>query len=249
MSFLISLIIVDSSLFSFSRPVSMRIFNDKIYVLEIVGNLWILDSLNAEPVLILKGLNQPAHDIEIIKDSIFIAHEGVLSKFYKKKLENIITSFPRYTLTSTIKLAVDTGNYLYIAVSDKIYKMKGNKLSLISSGFYEPIKLRRDRNNRIWIISKIDEEISGLFPVYENVNYANLEPLIKFTTEPSSFVVQNERVLVSFRDGKIVEYLRFRELIKSNVLFESNFEIVDFEFYRNNYYILDFQRGKIYKLK
>ncbi|MEO0144306.1 MAG: hypothetical protein ABIL49_02045 [candidate division WOR-3 bacterium] len=246
---IISLVIIDSSDFSFSRPVSFKIQNDKIYILEIIGNLWVLDSLKAEPTLLVKGLNQPSYDIEFIKDSIFIGHEGIISKFYKRKLENIITNLPRHTINSTIKLTADTSNSLYIAVSDKVFKMKANKLFLVASGFFEPIKLKRDKNNRIWMLAKINENVSGLFPIYENISYLDIEPIIKFIDEPSSFVIQDNKILVSFRNGKIIEYTKFRELLKGKVIFESDFEIVDFEFYKNNYYILDFQKGKIYKLK
>jgi len=251
MFFLISLIIVDSSNFSFSRPISIKIYKDKIYVLEIIGNLWIMEDLKSEPILLLKGLNQPSYDIEIIKDTIFIAHEGIISKFYKKKLEHIITNLPRYEVNSTIKLTKDTIGTLFIAVKDKIYKLYNNNLNLIISGFYEPIKLRIDEKNKLWGIFKIDEDNSGLFPLYENINYSDLEPIIKFNLykEPTSFIILKDKFLISFKDGTILEYTKFRDIFKSKVIFKSDLQISDFDLYKNYFYIIDFSGGRIYKLK
>mgnify|MGYP003854971155 CR=1 FL=1 len=250
MSLIISLI-VDSSEFSFSRPISFKIYKNNFYVLEITGNLWFLENLKSEPILLVKELNQPSYDIEIINDTIFIAHEGTISKFYKNKLEHIITNFPRYEINSTIKITKDTSNNLFIAVKDKVYKLKQNKLFLIASGFYEPIKIKSDKSGKIFIIAKIDEENAGIFPLYEGLNYNDIEPLIKFNHNeiPTSFIIQNEKIIVSFKDGKILEWSKFKDVFKSKILLDSNYEISDLQFYKNYIYFIDFLNGKIYKFK
>ena len=249
--FLIISLIVDSSEFSFSRPVSFKIYKNNFYVLEITGNLWFLENLKSEPILLVKNLNQPSYDIEIISDTIFIAHEGTISKFYKNKLEHIITNFPKYEVNSTIKITKDTSNNLFIAVKDKVYKLKQNKLFLLASGFYEPIKIKSDKSEKIFIIAKINEENTGIFPLYEELNYANIEPIIKFNYNqvPTSFIIQNEKIIVSFKDGKILEWSRFKDVFKSKILLDSNYEISDLQFYRNYIYFIDFLNGKIYKFK
>ncbi len=246
---LFCLVVIDSSNFSFSRPISIRIFEGRIYILEITGNLWIMNSLKSEPVLLVRNLNQPSYDIEIIDNTIFIAHEGTISKFYKK-LEHILTNLPKYTINSTIKLSKDSLNNLYIAVAEKLYRFRKDNLTLIASGFYEPIKLRNYKD-KFFLLAKIDEENSGIFPIYENLNYFEFEPLIKFGINElaTSFHIYKDKIIVSFRDGKIVEYSKFKELFKHNVLFKSDYEIVDFEIYKDSFYILNFANGKIYKLK
>jgi len=249
--FLIISLIVDSSEFSFSRPISLKIYKNNFYVLEITGNLWFLENLKSEPILLVKALNQPSYDIEIINDTIFIAHEGTISKFYKMKLEHIITNFPRYEINSTIKITKDTSNSLFIAVRDKVYKLKQNKLFLIARGFYEPIKIKSDKSGKIFIIAKIDEENVGIFPLYEGLNYNDIEPLIKFNCNeiPTSFIIQNEKIIVSFKNGKILEWSRFKDVFKSKILLDSNYEISDLQAYENYIYFIDFLNGKIYKLK
>ncbi len=249
MLILLCLTVIDSSNFSFSRPVSIRIFEGRIYILEITGNLWVMNSLKSEPVLLVKGLNQPSYDIEIIDNVIFIAHEGSISKFYKN-LEHILTNLPKYTINSTIKLSKDSLNSIYIAVAEKLYRFRKNNLTIVASGFYEPIKLR-NYQGKFFLLAKINEENSGIFPIYENLNYSEFEPIIKFgiNEQATSFHIYKDKIIVSFRDGRIVEYSKFRELFKSDILFKSYYEIVDFEVYKDSFYVLDFANGKIYRLK
>ncbi|MCX7947606.1 MAG: hypothetical protein N2504_03350 [candidate division WOR-3 bacterium] len=249
---LLSLAIVDSSNFSFSRPINIKIHKDKIYILEITGNLWVLDNLKANPILSVRNLNQPSYDIEFIEETIFIAHEGTISKFYNKKLEHVITNLPKYEPTSTIELTKDTMDNLYIAVSDAIYKYKSNHIKIVAMGFYEPLSLTIDKEGKLWGIFKINENDIGIFPVYENVNYKNIEPIIRFNygEEPTTLIKQKERFLVSLKSGTILEYSNFKETFKRRVIFkDSNIEISDFEIHKDYFYILDFRGGKIYKLK
>lgn len=190
--------------------------------------------------------------MEFVRDTIFIAHEGIISKFYNKKLEHVITNLPKYELTSTIKLTRDSLNNLYIAVSDAIYKYKGNNIKILATGFYEPISLNIDKDGKLWGIFKISENDIGIFPIYENVNYKNIEPIIKFNCgeETTALIRQKENFLVSFKNGTIVEYSNYKESYKRKVVFKnSDIEISDFEVYKDYFYILDFKGGKIYKLK
>ena len=247
----------DSTLTGVPRPVDIYVDNDgRIYVLSLNGKIWVYDDLDDTPRIYMKGLSQPALEMEFLGDTVFVMHGRYLDAFFPSGRLRIVNFVPLTGNNSTFTLDTVRG-YIYMALegiwqfrfAGRVFRLDidGRNLYAYSAGFRRPVAIDVDSVGVPWIISEVGDGVYGLYPVYEGLNYVNLEPLIYFSSRPTDLQIWGNGFLISFDEGEVILYRRFRgEIYEREVLLRTPYEISSIFLRGDSIYFSDYVSGRIY---
>ncbi len=247
----------DSTLAGVPRPVDIYVDSDgRIFVLSLNGKIWLYKDLNDTPLVFMKGLGQPAMEMEFLGDTVFVMHGKYLDAIFPSGRLRIVDFVPVTGNNNTFTL--DTaGGYIYMALEGvwqfrfggRIFRLDidGRNLYAYSTGFKSPIAIDVDSSGVPWILSGVRDSVYGLYPVYEGLNYMNLEPLIYFSSRPTDLKIMGDGFLISFDSGEIILYRRFKqEIYEREVLLRTPYEISSIFLRGDTIYFSDYVSGRIY---
>jgi len=247
----------DSTVVGVPRPVDLYVDDaGKIYVLSLNGKVWVYDNLDDTPAIYIKGLRQPAMEMEFLGDTVFVMHGRYLDAIFPEGKRRIVNFVPLTRGNNTFTLDTVNG-YIYMALegmwqfrfAGRVFRLDidGRNLYAYATGFRSPVAIDVDSTGIPWIISEVRDSVYGLYPVYEGLNYINLEPLIYFYSRPTDLQIMGDGFLISFDNGEVILYRRFKEEIyEREVLLRTPYEISSIFLRGDTIYFSDYVSGRVY---
>jgi len=250
--------LLDSTSMGVPRPVDIYVDDsNRIFVLSINGKIWLYEDLNDTPKIFLRGLSQPAMEMELWGDTIFVMHGRYLDAIYGSERKRIVGFIPLLNGNNTF--ALDTMNrYIYLALEGfwhykypgKVFRLSidGKNMYTYATGLKNPIAMKVDSAGIPWIISQVRDSTFGLHPLYEGLNYSNLEPEIYFSTTPTDLEISGENFIISFVDGALVLYKEIQDdVYEREELLNTPYEISSIFLKGDTIYFTDYVSGRVYR--
>lgn len=252
-----ALAFIDSTLVPVERPVDIYVDStNRIYVLSLNGRLYMYSNLRDTPVVIMDSLMQPSLEMEFLGDTLLVMHGRFLQAFFDDTNRILIDFLPITSEYNTFD--VDTVRRLiYVAMGGRWGILYGGRILRVSfdgrdiytmaMGLEYPICMDVDSRGIPWLISRLDGDMYGLYPIYEGMDYSNLVPSIYFRDEPADIISLGRGFLVAFRNGRTIYFRRIRRgMYERDSLGMYPIEISSIFLKSDTLYMSDYSSGRIY---
>ncbi len=245
------LLVVDSLMLPFERPVSLGFQEDGMVIAQLNGNIWKLED---DSMYKLVHLEQPVFHIDTDGTNIAISHDRSIT-ILKDTLE--LESFVGFISGNAFSSVLCIMESLIYVISYKLPKdfLSGNMFVLdVSQGTFFPYAYNLGEpldilclDEGIWLMSRKEGNVA-IYPIYEGLDYTNISPFVVLDSLSIAFVKLLHDFLVGTRNGKFYLYKRIKDnLYKRFLLLETTYEPVDMHYYRDTLYFLDYVSGNLYK--
>lgn len=249
---------IDSTLLPVDRPVDIHVDDrNQVYVLSINGRIYLYPTLLDSPIVLIDNLEQPSSEMEFVGDTIYVMHGRFLQSFWNDTGRVLLDFIPIMSESNTFD--IDTiRKRIYVAIGSRwpildggrIFRINydGKNMYNMATGLKAPVCMDVDSRGIPWVISHLDGDMYGLYPVYEGMNYTNLVPSIYLRDEPSDIIALERGFLISFRNGNIVYFRRVgKGMYERDSVGRFPIEISSIFLKGDTLYMSDYSGGRIYR--